>query len=325
VPESDLAIFAIDPSAGIDQVTIDLWQSLDEYQVPRLVVVTHLEKLEADFDDAVMIATRVFDQMITPYLVLHDEAGIPAALISLYDQQIIDYSTNPKTIKSSGVIEYENSKIFKEIVKRPDTYINIITEYNLKFQVIQTNLITLNGLTDNLKKSIDEKDVKINSLVNEKTALENDAKALRNTIIKMTAELAELGGELSKAKSENDENKLLSRINELTQERNTLTAELKKYQLAIELLKKENLDLATKMRSSVNEKGYTYTTKVEEPRKFGEVLVKLNIRDGGTTIELINESTDSKSKTEELKSEKKSDSKVSKKGFWSKILAPQTK
>ena len=200
-----------------------------------------------------------------------------------------------------------------------------ITEYNLKFQVIQTNLITLNGLTDNLKKSIDEKDVKINSLVNEKTALENDAKALRNTIIKMTAELAELGGELSKAKSENDENKLLSRINELTQERNTLTAELKKYQLAIELLKKENLDLATKMRSSVNEKGYTFTTKVEEPRKFGEVLVKLNIRDGGTTIELINESKDSKSKTEELKSEKKSDSKVSKKGFWSKILAPQTK
>ena len=99
--ESDLAIFAIDPSAGIDQATIDLWQSLDEYQVPRLVVVTHLEKLEADFDDAVMIATRVFDQMITPYLVLHDEAGKPAALIGLSDLQIIDYSTTPKTIKNS--------------------------------------------------------------------------------------------------------------------------------------------------------------------------------------------------------------------------------
>ena len=99
--ESDLAIFAIDPSAGIDQATIDLWQSLDEYQVPRLVVVTHLEKLEADFDDAVMIATRVFDQMVTPYLVLHDEAGMPAALIGLSDLEIIDYSTTPKTIKSS--------------------------------------------------------------------------------------------------------------------------------------------------------------------------------------------------------------------------------
>jgi hypothetical protein len=99
--ESDLAIFAIDPSAGIDQATIDLWQSLDEYQVPRLVVVTNLEKLEADFDDAVMIATRVFDQMITPYLVLHDDAGLPAALISLSDLQITDYSTSPTTIRSS--------------------------------------------------------------------------------------------------------------------------------------------------------------------------------------------------------------------------------
>jgi len=101
VPDSDLAIFAIDPSAGIDQATIDLWQSLDEFQVPRLVVVTRLEKLEADFDDAVMIATRVFDQMITPYLVLHDDAGLPIALISLSDLQIIDYSTNPKTVRSS--------------------------------------------------------------------------------------------------------------------------------------------------------------------------------------------------------------------------------
>jgi translation elongation factor EF-G len=101
VPDSDLAIFAIDPSAGIDQATIDLWQSLDEFQVPRLVVVTRLEKLEADFDDAVMIATRVFDQMITPYLVLHDDAGLPIALISLSDLQIIDYSTNPITVRSS--------------------------------------------------------------------------------------------------------------------------------------------------------------------------------------------------------------------------------
>ena len=199
-----------------------------------------------------------------------------------------------------------------------------VTEYNLKFQVIQTNLITLNGLTENLKKSIDEKDVKINSLVNEKTALENDAKALRNTIVKMTAELAELGGELSKAKSENDENKLLSRINELTQERNALSTELKKYQTAIELLKKENQDLAAKMRLGVKETGYTFTTKVEESRKFGEVLIKLNIRDGGTTVELVNDPKVSKPNTDEQKSEKKSES-SSKKGFWSKIFGPQAK
>ncbi len=122
VPESDLAIFAIDPSAGIDQATIELWQSLDEYQVPRLVVVTHLEKLEADFDDAVMIATRVFDQMITPYLVLHDEAGMPAALISLSDLQITDYSTDPKTIKSS---EEEHQTLVQEF---RDEYLELLAD-----------------------------------------------------------------------------------------------------------------------------------------------------------------------------------------------------
>ena len=48
---------------------------------------------------------------------------------------------NPKTIKSSEVIEYENSKIFKEIVKRPDTYINTITEYNLKYLLTKKNCL----------------------------------------------------------------------------------------------------------------------------------------------------------------------------------------
>lgn len=99
--DSDLAIFAINPSAGIDQETIAIWSELDEFQIPRLVVVTHLEKQEADFDDAVMVANRVFSPMATPYLVLHDDAGLPIALISLADLSIIDYSTTPPTSRAS--------------------------------------------------------------------------------------------------------------------------------------------------------------------------------------------------------------------------------
>lgn len=99
--DSDLAIFAINPSAGVDQQTIEQWAELDEFQIPRLVVVTHLQLQEADFDDAVMIANRVFSPMATPYLVLHDEAGLPVALISLTDLTIIDYSTHPSTVRMS--------------------------------------------------------------------------------------------------------------------------------------------------------------------------------------------------------------------------------
>lgn len=94
-PQIDVAIFAVNPSMGIDQTTIDIWSAYDEFQTPRILVVTHLENQEADFDDAVMLANRVFDFMATPYLVLHDEAGLPCALISLETMQITDYSTVP--------------------------------------------------------------------------------------------------------------------------------------------------------------------------------------------------------------------------------------
>ena len=109
--QSDLAIFVVNPATGIDQQTIDLWQGFDEFQVPRLVVVTQLEKSEADFDDAVMLANRVFDQVITPYLVLHDDQGLPVALISLADLRIIDYSTNPP---SEIACEEEHRTLVKE-------------------------------------------------------------------------------------------------------------------------------------------------------------------------------------------------------------------
>ena len=96
-PLTDCAIFVINPASGIDQQTIEIWQSVDEFQTPRILAVTHIENQDADFDDAVMLANRVFDQVTTPYLVLHDDSGIPCALISLATMRIIDYSTNPPT------------------------------------------------------------------------------------------------------------------------------------------------------------------------------------------------------------------------------------
>ena len=118
--QSDLAIFAINPTAGVDQETIALWAELDEFQIPRLVVVTHLEKQEADFDDAVMIANRVFSPMATPFLVLHDEPGLPVALISLSDLTIIDYSTTPPT---TGMCEPEHETLVQEF---RDEYIELV-------------------------------------------------------------------------------------------------------------------------------------------------------------------------------------------------------
>lgn len=100
-PLADCAIFVINPSTGIDQATIDMWAAFDAYLTPRMVVVTHIENQDADFDDAVMLANRVFDRMATPFLVLHDDAGLACALISLESLQVIDYSTTPSRIIAS--------------------------------------------------------------------------------------------------------------------------------------------------------------------------------------------------------------------------------
>jgi hypothetical protein len=100
-PELDLAIFAINPNTGIEAESIQAWADLDEFQIPRLVVVTGLEEGEGDFDDAVLIGRRVFDQLVTPFLVLHDDAGSPCALISLSNEKIFDYSTPPAQVIES--------------------------------------------------------------------------------------------------------------------------------------------------------------------------------------------------------------------------------
>ena len=114
VPESDLAIFAINPSAGIDEQTISLWQELDDFQIPRLVLVNGLEGQELDFDDAAMLASRVFDQVITPYLVLHGDDGEPTALIRLQDLEITDYSTIPPTTRHCDPEHEELVREFRE-------------------------------------------------------------------------------------------------------------------------------------------------------------------------------------------------------------------
>ncbi|ASY16007.1 elongation factor G-like protein [Candidatus Planktophila sulfonica] len=112
--ESDLAIFAINPSAGIDQLAIDNWAALDDFQIPRMVVVNGLEGQELDFEDAVMVANRVFDQLVTPYLVLHDDNGEAAALIRLQDLQIIDYTKNPPQLRASDPEHEELVREFRE-------------------------------------------------------------------------------------------------------------------------------------------------------------------------------------------------------------------
>jgi hypothetical protein len=87
-------IFAllVDARSGISNEMIDVWQYFQERQFPRLMIVQGIEFSDSDFDDIVLIGNRVLEQFATPYLVLHDDLGVPTALISLEDNLVHDYS-----------------------------------------------------------------------------------------------------------------------------------------------------------------------------------------------------------------------------------------
>jgi hypothetical protein len=107
----DCAIFAVNPSAGIDAETIAAWESFNDYLTPRIMVALALPGADLDFDDAVLLANRVFDQMATPYLVLHGDDGTPAALISLQDLTIRNYLHGVAVVSES---EAEHKELVSE-------------------------------------------------------------------------------------------------------------------------------------------------------------------------------------------------------------------
>ena len=96
-PACDLALVLINAQEGVSQHLAQWWSAAREKQIPRLIVVTDIDSGEIDFDDIVLIANRILDPVLTPYLVLHGENGEPTGIISLETLETTDYSTTPPT------------------------------------------------------------------------------------------------------------------------------------------------------------------------------------------------------------------------------------
>lgn len=90
----DAAALVVSAKTGISKGMIAFWEYISERQFPRMVIVNGLEMSETDFDDIVMIANRVLEEVATPFLVLHDELGEPSGLIELSSLTVYDYSGN---------------------------------------------------------------------------------------------------------------------------------------------------------------------------------------------------------------------------------------
>ena len=124
--EVDLFVLLVDARTGISTEMIDIWQHHLERQFPRVLLVQGIELSESDFDDIVMIANRVLEQIATPYLVLHDDLGQPIGLISLEDNVIHDYtgenlnrySADPELVELVSEFQEEYLQLYQNMGER---------------------------------------------------------------------------------------------------------------------------------------------------------------------------------------------------------------
>lgn len=96
---ADFVMMVIEADRGISADEVSRFHALREAQIPALVLITSLltesESDRWDFDDLTMLANRTLEEVVTPYLVLHDESGQPSGLYELETNTVIDYSVTP--------------------------------------------------------------------------------------------------------------------------------------------------------------------------------------------------------------------------------------
>ena len=218
------------------------------------------------------------------------------------------------TGKFTKQVEIVNSQnlIITNISLKNSELSTLIKNYDQKFNVLQTNVTHLKQLTDNLKKSSDDKDIKIKLLEQEKGSLELDVKSLRNTIVQMTAEIVEYSDELKKAKTEPEQNDLIKKIVALTSERNFLQDQVKQYEKIIAELRTENTNLTAKLRENLKKEGYEFNNKIGEWPKGAVDMMK-------RSKESLNKKLDELNKSKE-KEEPKSEEKSKKQGFFKNLF-----
>ena len=253
-------------------------------------------------------AKKLVNNLIVPIIFL----GLIAYFVFLNNSY---KNLTGKFNKQTEIVSNQNLLITNLNLKNSELS-TVIKNYDQKFSFLQTNVAHLQQLTDNLKKSSEDKDIKIKLLEQEKGALESDVKSLRNTIVKMTAEIVEYSDELKKAKTETEQNDLINKITKLTEERNFLQDQVKQYEKIIDDLRKENTFLAAKLRENLKKEGYEFNSPIGTWPKGAEALMKISRENLKKKLDELNKIKEK----EEPKKEEKSEEKPKKQGFFKNLF-----
>ncbi len=91
---ADAALFVVSAVDGVDGSTRLAWEECAAVGMPRLVVLTHLDRPRADFDTILEICQRVFGEGVQPlYLPLLADDDTPVALVGLLSWTVFDTSS----------------------------------------------------------------------------------------------------------------------------------------------------------------------------------------------------------------------------------------
>ena len=243
------------------------------------------------------------------YVIIAVIVLITFGLCALFSSLNKDNKVLSKKVANQSEIVVNQSLLITNLNQKNVEMTSLLKSYDNKLSILHTNLTQLQNITEKLKLSSDEKDIKIKDLTQEKSALESDLKSLRNTLVKMTKEIVDLSDELKVAKTDKDQNELVAKIEELTKERDFLKNKIVEYEKIIEELKRENALLAQNLRQNMKKSGYEFKNKLGEWPKGAEVLMKISNQHSNNLSKEINQVDESKQ-----------EEKPKKLGFWKRIF-----
>jgi len=243
------------------------------------------------------------------YVIIAVIVLITFGLCALFSSLNKDNKVLSKKVANQSEIVVNQSLLITNLNQKNVEMTSLLKSYDNKLSILHTNLTQLQNITEKLKLSSDEKDIKIKDLTQEKSALESDLKSLRNTLVKMTKEIVDLSDELKVAKTDKDQNELVAKIEELTKERDFLKNKIVEYEKIIEELKRENALLAQNLRQNMKKSGYEFKNKLGEWPKGAEVLMKISNQHSNNLSKQINQVDESKQ-----------EEKPKKVGFWKRIF-----
>ena len=243
------------------------------------------------------------------YVIIAVIVLITFGLCALFSSLNKDNKVLSKKVANQTEIVVNQSLLITNLNQKNVEMTSLLKSYDNKLSILHTNLTQLQNITEKLKLSSDEKDIKIKDLTQEKSALESDLKSLRNTLVKMTKEIVDLSDELKVAKTDKDQNELVAKIEELTKERDFLKNKIVEYEKIIEELKRENALLAQNLRQNMKKSGYEFKNKLGEWPKGAEVLMKISNQHSNNLSKEINQVDESKQVE-----------KPKKVGFWKRIF-----